>query len=69
MIAVLQLATKRKGGEWLEMVFVAVDVGKRRCVTCAMGEDGSILDTSSYPNTMLDASHYARLMVEPDRLI
>jgi len=46
------------------MVYVAVDVGKRRCVTCVMGEDGSILDASSYPNTMLDASHYARQTVE-----
>jgi hypothetical protein len=46
------------------MVFVAVDVGKRRCVTCVMGEDGSILDSGSYPNTMFDASHYARQTVE-----
>jgi hypothetical protein len=48
------------------MVYVAVDIGKRRCVTCVMDQDGSILDTSSYPNTSLDASHYARLMVEAD---
>jgi hypothetical protein len=29
------------------MVYVAVDIGKRRCVTCVMDEDGSILDTGS----------------------
>jgi len=46
------------------MVYVAVDIGKRRCVTCVTDQDGSILDTSSYPNTFLDASHYARQMVE-----
>jgi len=46
------------------MVFVAVDVGKRRCVTCVMDQDGSILDTGSYPNTAFDASHYARQTVE-----
>ena len=46
------------------MVFVAVDVGKRRCVTCVMGEDGAILDTSSYPNTFLDASLYAKQIVD-----
>jgi hypothetical protein len=64
MIAVLQLATKRKGGERLGMVYVAVDVGKRRCVTCVMDEDGSILEIGSYPNTTFDASRYARLIVE-----
>jgi len=46
------------------MVYVAVDIGKRRCVTCVMGEDGSILDTGAYPNTVFDASRYARLIVE-----
>jgi len=46
------------------MVYVAVDIGKRRCVTCVMDQDGSILDSGSYPNTMLDASHYARQTVE-----
>jgi hypothetical protein len=51
----------KKGGEWLEMVYVAVDIGKRRCV---MDQDGSILDTGSYPNTSFDASHYARQIVE-----
>jgi transposase len=29
-----------------------------------MDEDGSILDTGSYPNTFLDASHYAKQIVE-----
>jgi transposase len=29
-----------------------------------MDQDGSILDTSSYPNTFLDASHYAKQMLE-----
>jgi len=48
----------------LGMVYVAVDVGKRRCVTCVMDEDGSILDTGSYPNTAFDASRYAEQMVE-----
>ncbi|MGA2238113.1 MAG: transposase [Candidatus Bathyarchaeia archaeon] len=46
------------------MVYVAVDIGKRRCVTCVMDQDGSILDTGSYPNTAFDASHYARQTVE-----
>jgi len=46
------------------MVYVAVDIGKRRCVACVMGQDGSILDTGSYPNTFFDASHYAKQMVE-----
>ena len=53
-----------KGGEWLEMVYVAVDIGKRRCVTCVMDQDGSILDMGSYPNTFLDASLYAKQMLE-----
>jgi transposase len=46
------------------MIYVAVDVGKRRCVTCIMDQDGSILDTSFYPNTSSDASLYARQMLE-----
>lgn len=46
------------------MVYVAVDIGKRRCVTCVMGEDGSILDSGSYPNTIFDASNYARQTIE-----
>jgi len=46
------------------MVYVAVDIGKRRRVACVMGQDGSILDTGSYPNTLLDASHYAKQMLE-----
>jgi len=46
------------------MVYVAVDIGKRRCVTCVMDKDGSILDTGSYPNTMFDASDYAMQMVK-----
>jgi len=46
------------------MIYVAVDTGKRRCVTCIMDQDGSILDTGSYPNTTSDASRYARLIVE-----
>ena len=29
-----------------------------------MGEDGSILDVGFYPNTLLDASHYAKRIVE-----
>jgi hypothetical protein len=46
------------------MIYVAVDIGKRRCVTCVMDQDGSILDTGSYPNTTSDASRYARQTVE-----
>jgi transposase len=46
------------------MVYVGVDIGKRRCVTCVMNEDGSILDTGSYPNTFRDASNYAKQIVE-----
>jgi transposase len=46
------------------MVYVGVDIGKRRCVTCVMDEDGSILDAESYPNTFLDASRYAKQIVE-----
>jgi transposase len=46
------------------MVYVAVDIGKRRCVTCVMGEDGSILDSGFYPNRFLDASRYAKQIVE-----
>ena len=29
-----------------------------------MDQDGSILDSGSYPNTIFDASHYARQMLE-----
>jgi transposase len=29
-----------------------------------MHQDGSILDTSSYPNTLLGASHYAKQMLQ-----
>jgi len=46
------------------MVYVAVDIGKKRCVTCVMDQDGSILDMGSYPNTFLDASLYAKQMLE-----
>jgi len=46
------------------MVYVAVDIGKKRCATCVMDEDSSILDTGSYPNTRSDASRYAKQMVE-----
>jgi transposase len=46
------------------MVYVAVDIGKRRCITCVMDQDGSILDTSAYPNTLVDASQYAMQIVE-----
>jgi transposase len=46
------------------MVYVAVDIGRRRCVTCVIYQDGSILDTDSYPNMSFDTSHYARQTVE-----
>jgi len=47
------------------MTYVGVDIGKRRCVTCVMGQDGSSLDMGSYPITFFDASP-ARQMVERD---
>jgi transposase len=46
------------------MAYLAVDIGKRRCVTCVMDQDGSILDASFFQNTSFDASLYARQMVE-----
>ena len=46
------------------MVYVGVDIGKRRCITCIMDEGGSILDTGSYPNTSLDALQYAKQITE-----
>ena len=42
------------------MIYVAVDIGKKRCVTCVMDQDGSILETGSYLNTAFDASRYAK---------
>ena len=43
--------------------YVAVDVGKRKCVTCAMDQDGRISETSSYGNTSFDACRFAEYVV------
>jgi len=59
MIAVLQPATTRQGGEWERLTqYVAVDVGKRKCVTCVMDQDGRISEISSYSNTSFDAYRF-----------
>jgi transposase len=43
--------------------YVAVDVGKRKCVTCVMDQDGRISETSSYSNTAFDARKFAEYVV------
>lgn len=44
--------------------YVAVDVGKTKCVTCVMDEDDQISEMPSYANTTFDASSFAEHAVE-----
>lgn len=44
--------------------YVAVDIGKKKCVTCVMDQDGSVSETSSYPNTSFDANAFAKRVLE-----
>jgi transposase len=44
--------------------YVGVDVGKKKCVTCVMDQDGTISENSSYPNTYSSAHQYANHLVE-----
>ena len=48
----------------MEVEYVAVDIGKRKCVTCVMSQDGSISEISSYQNTSFDASIFAKRVLE-----
>ena len=40
--------------------YIAIDIGKKNCVTCAMDQDGTVSERSSYPNTSFDAGAFAR---------
>jgi transposase len=44
--------------------YVAIDIAKKKCVTCAMNEDGSISETSSYSNSSFEAAAFAKQLVE-----
>ena len=44
--------------------YIGIDIGKKKCVTCLMDQDGTILEQSSYPNTLLDASRFAKHALE-----
>ncbi len=44
--------------------YVGVDIGKKKCVTCAMNQDGSVSETSSYLNTSSDANAFAKRILE-----
>lgn len=46
------------------MEYIGVDIGKKKCVICAMNQDGSVDELSSYPNTSFDASQVAKRLVE-----
>ncbi len=45
------------------MEYVGVDVGKKKCVLCAMNQTGSIDEFSSYPNTSFDGRKTAESLV------
>ncbi len=38
---------------------IGIDIGKRKCVTCVMSHEGTILEESSYNNTSRDSSEFA----------
>ncbi|MDG6904848.1 MAG: transposase [Nitrososphaerota archaeon] len=44
--------------------YIGIDIGKKKCVTCLMEQDGTILEQSSYPNTLLDAYRFAKHALE-----
>lgn len=50
-------ADQKKGGENLKNI--TVDIGKKKCVVCIMDENGTILDETSFDNTLNDASLFA----------
>lgn len=43
---------------------IAVDIGKKKCVVCIMDENGTILEETSYKNTLKDASSFAENAVQ-----
>ena len=46
---------KKKGS----LNYIGVDIGKRNCVVCIMGSDGSILEETKYDNTLDQAESFA----------
>ena len=39
--------------------YIAVDIGKRNCVVCVTGKDGSIIEETKYDNTLQEAEKFA----------
>ena len=39
--------------------YIAVDIGKRKCVVCITDKDGSILEETRYDNTLQEAERFA----------
>jgi transposase len=39
--------------------YIAVDIGKRKCVVCITDKDGSIVEETKYDNTLQDAEKFA----------
>lgn len=39
--------------------YIAVDIGKRKCVVCITDKDGSILEETKYDNTLQEAERFA----------
>lgn len=64
------ITIKRKGGEKERITtilesknnndyYVAVDIGKRKCVVCITDKDGSIIEETKYDNTLHEAERFA----------
>ena len=39
--------------------YIAVDIGKRKCVVCITDKDGSIVEETKYNNTLQEAERFA----------
>lgn len=46
------------------MKYIAIDIGKKNCVVCIMDSDGTIIDETTYPNTLADAESFAKQMIQ-----
>ena len=47
-----------KGGEKVKSI--GIDIGKRRCIVCAMDRNGTVLEETGYENTYAVADAFAR---------
>jgi len=44
--------------------YIAIDIGMKNCVVCIMDSDGTIIDETTYHNTLADAESFAKQMIQ-----